>query len=400
MCAERPATSEPEDIMVNRIPRVLHVAAVEYTAQVLLAPQMAALQELGYDMRLACAPDGDEFSEQLQRFSPIEVAFPRSARPAAMATSIRQLRQAIAEARPDIVHLHTPAAALTSRLVPRSVLGPFPSLVYTVHGFAHTWDSWTIRSLLLERAERVLAPRADLLLFQSQEDLEEVRTRHYRTQTAYLGNGVQEHWFTGPLVRPPASRRQGLFVGRLIREKGVLDLLDALEEVPGVELVIAGTQLPTERDGVGDLVTKRAAEGQLAGRLTLLGMIDSATLKQHVHACGFLVLPSYREGVPRSIIEGMAAGRPAVVTDVRGCRELVTHGVNGFIVPPGEPRALARALEAMVSLPDAEYLAMSQAAYETVSSRFRESNVVTRLVEAYSSLGFPPPVSSTAAGTD
>jgi glycosyltransferase involved in cell wall biosynthesis len=265
-------------------------------------------------------------------------------------------------------------------------------LVYTVHGFAHTWDDLGIRALMLERTERMLAPRTDLLLFQSQEDLDQVRARHYRVRTAYLGNGVQDHWFTGPVQAPLPPRDQAMFVGRLVREKGVIDLLDALEKVPDLRLSIAGTQLPTERDGLGDLVESRAASAPLAGRVALLGMVDSAALTAHLHSSAFLVLPSYREGVPRSIIEGMAAGRPAIVTDVRGCRELITHGVNGFVVPPGEPRSLARAMEAMVSLSDVEYEAMSRAAFDAVSTRFRESTVIDRLVAAYSSVGFPPPV--------
>jgi glycosyltransferase involved in cell wall biosynthesis len=86
----------------------------------------------------------------------------------------------------------------------------------------------------------------------------------------------------------------------------------------------------------------------------------------------------------------MASGRPAIVTDVRGCRELVRHGINGFIVPPREPQSLARAFEAMLSLSDDQYLAMSNAAFETVSKDFRESAVIDRLVDAYTSLGFPP----------
>jgi glycosyltransferase involved in cell wall biosynthesis len=97
--------------------------------------------------------------------------------------------------------------------------------------------------------------------------------------------------------------------------------------------------------------------------------------------------------VPRSIIEGMASGLPAVVTDVRGCRELVRHGENGLIVPPGEPAALARALQTMSALSDDEYAALSAASYATVSSRFRESTVCDRLVDVYSTLGAVVPSS-------
>jgi glycosyltransferase involved in cell wall biosynthesis len=125
--------------------------------------------------------------------------------------------------------------------------------------------------------------------------------------------------------------------------------------------------------------------------MELLGALDRRRLGAEHAWADFVVLPSYREGVPRSVIEAMAAGLPAVVTDVRGCRELVDHGVNGFVVPPGEPAALARGLEAMGSLSAAEYRAMSEAACAAASSRYREATVFERLVAVYSELGVPAP---------
>jgi glycosyltransferase involved in cell wall biosynthesis len=377
---------------MSRPPRVLHVAAVEYTARALLAPQMAVLQDRGYDVWVACAPDAADFGADLARFSPVDVRFPRSVRPVEMARAAARLRDVVVRLRPDIVHLHTPAAALPARLVPRRLLPAGTRVVYTVHGFAHVWDRTSLRDLVLERAERLLAPRADALLFQSKEDLEQVRQRGYRTRTVYLGNGVQDGWFTAPRQLDAGGRpTRALFVGRLVREKGVLDLFDAMERAPQVTLRVAGTQLPTERDGVGAELLQRASTTPLQGRVDLLGMLDRQTMQAEHRRTDFLVLPSFREGVPRSIIEGMASGLPAVVTDVRGCRELVRHGYNGLVVPPGEPAALARALQTMATLTDDEYVAMSRAAFETASAQYREAFVYDRLVDAYSQLGVPPP---------
>ncbi|MGY1618360.1 glycosyltransferase [Geodermatophilus sp. SYSU D00691] len=375
----------------ERGPRVVHVAAVEYTAWALLAPQMAELQDRGYDVRLICAPDAAEVTAGLRRFRPVDVRFPRSPRPVAIGRALRRFQQVVRELEPDVLHLHTPAIALTTRMLPARAFPARTRIVYTVHGFAHVWDRQHARDLALERLERRQARRTHALLFQSREDLEQVRARAYPTTTHYLGNGVQDDWFTGP--RDPARRvgPRALFVGRLIREKGILDLLDALERVPDVTLRVAGTQITTERDGVGREVADRAARPPLKGRVDLLGVLDRAQLKAEHGRVDFLVLPSYREGVPRSVIEAMAGGLPALVTDVRGCRELVEHGVNGLIVPPGEPAALARGLVAMASLSAGEYRAMSEAAYERVSSGYRESTVFERLVRVYSELGVPAP---------
>jgi glycosyltransferase involved in cell wall biosynthesis len=383
-------------IPADRAPRVVHVAAVEYTARALLSPQLAALQDRGYDVRLICAPDSRDFHADLQQFQPVETRFPRAVRPAGIARALRRFSRLVQDLQPDILHLHTPAVALTVRFLPRSAFPPRTRIVYTVHGFAHVWDGGDLRGAALERVERHQARRTDALLFQSREDLEQVRARGYRTATRYLGNGVQDDWFTGPRDAAPAGGNRGLFVGRLVREKGVLDLLDALERAPEVTLGVAGAQLPTERDGVGAEVALRAGQPPLDGRVELLGALERPLLRREHARADFLVLPSYREGVPRSVIEGMAAGLPALVTDVRGCRELVEHGVNGLVVPPGEPAALARGLEAMASLTAAEYRTMSAAAYQTVSSSYRETTVLDRLVGVYSELGAPPPVPASA----
>ena len=327
----------------HRRPVILHVAAVEYTAMALLAPQMRWLQRSGYDVRLACSADGPEFRPSLAEFRPVQLAFPRSGSPRAMVLACQRLIHLINEIKPAIVHLHTPAAAIPSRMIPRALIPDGTRVVYTVHGFAHVWDSNSWRNRALERTERALAPRTDLMLFQSLEDLAETRARGYRTTLRYLGNGVEDSWFAIPPRTVPRAPLELLFVGRLVREKGVLDLLEALSRVPGANLTVVGTELPTERDGVESAARSRAEANDLIGRVRFLGPVPKAAMPAVVAKCDALVLPSYREGVPRSLIEGFAAGRPAIATDVRGCRELVQDGQTGFLVPPCRPDLRAAA---------------------------------------------------------
>lgn len=375
--------------MDERRPLILIVAAIELTARVLLAPQMTALSECGYDVRVACAPEGDAFDEALAPFTPIDVRFPRAVRPVPMARALLRFATLVRSLRPDVVHLHTPAAALTARLLPRVVVPLGTRVVYTVHGFAHVWDDLTVRNLALERVERLLAPRTDLLLFQSSEDLDQVRRRRYPVRTRFLGNGIQDSWFGAPARRGDPARPRALFVGRMVREKGILDLLDALAATPDLRLRVVGCRVPGERDMVADEVVRRAGAPPLAGRVDFLGSLDPADVRAEMDACDFLVLPSYREGVPRSIIEGMARGRPAVVANTRGSRELVRHGHTGLVCRRGDVDDLTRCLTEMASLGEGKYEAMSRAAFEHVSTHRRESAVIDRLVAAYSELGVP-----------
>jgi glycosyltransferase involved in cell wall biosynthesis len=369
---------------------VIHVAAVEYTATKLLLPQLRELARRGYDVRLACAPDGPTFDPRLEAFQPTPLSFPRTVRPGRLAQATLDLARLMRRVRPEIVHLHTPAAALPARLLPRFAVPTETRVVYTVHGFAHVWDRPGRRDRVLEAIERVLARRTDMLLFQSQEDLARTREVGYRTRLRYLGNGVETRWFAVAPKEKPSRPLELLYVGRLIREKGLLDLFDALGRVHDVRLTLAGSQLPTDRDGVEDELRARAGRGDLAGRVRFVGMVEKDELERLVGAVDMLVLPSYREGVPRSLIEGFATGTPAIATDVRGCRELVEDSVTGFLAPPHDPPALAHALRRAVALNDDGYRALSRRAATLASEHYRESAVFDRLCAAYEELGVGP----------
>ena len=136
------------------------------------------------------------------------------------------------------------------------------------------------------------------------EDLEQAERRGYGARHVYLGNGVQDDWFED-VQRVRHAPLSLLFIGRLVREKGLLDLLDALELVPGAELAIAGGRLSTDRDDIEPHVRARMSGSGLAGRVQLLGVLPRDRLRRRVHDSDVLVLPSYREGVPRSLIEGL-----------------------------------------------------------------------------------------------
>jgi glycosyltransferase involved in cell wall biosynthesis len=377
------------DASVRR-PLVLHLCAVEFTALALLQPQAQEMRRRGYDVRLACAPHGGAFDQRLEPFAPIDVRFPRSLRPLQIAAAMTKWSRLMFALRPDLVHLHTPSIALTTRLLPSRAVPTGTRVVYTVHGFAHVWDDMTVRDRLLERVERALAPRADLLLFQSREDLEHAQRLRYATRLGYLGNGVEDEWFHIPAPERTTGPLRLLFVGRLIREKGLPELLEALPHVPDVDLTVVGAQLPSDRDGVEREIRALAARPPLLGRVTFTGSQDRAQVRRRVAEAHAMVLPSNREGVPRCLIEGFAAGRPAVATDVRGCREVVQDGVTGFLVPPRDPVALAAALRRLAAVEQARFRVMSAAAHAFAVAHFRETVVFDRLADAYASLGVVP----------
>ena len=116
---------------------------------------------------------------------------------------------------------------------------------------------------------------------------------------------------------------------------------------------------------------------QNQGCIEYLG--ETRDVRPYVAAAHVLVLPSWREGTPTSIMEGMSMGRPAVVTDAPGCREVVRNGVNGYLVPIRNPQALAGAMESFITNPES-IARMGQAGRELALSEFDAEKVAARIL--------------------
>ncbi len=376
---------------VDLAPLILHVTSVEYSARTLLLPQLSELQRAGFRVRIATSPENGEFGSDLVPFAPLRLDFPRAVRPLAVARAMNQLVQLVRDDPPAILHLHTPAAALPARLLPRRLFPPRTRIAYTAHGFPFQWDHLTrLRDRALERTEWLLSRRADLLFLQSREDFDEARSHRFGGRIVFLGNGVEDRWFdVTPPVRQPGRLRL-LYVGRVVREKGVLDLIEAMRSAPSAELTVTGGQIASERDGVMSEAQALVARHQLERRVRFLGYVDRREMTGVVSGHDALVLPSYREGVPRSIIEGMAASRPAVVSDVRGCRELVSDGASGFVVPVREPTRLAEVIERLAALDSAPFAKLAAEARRVAEASYREHAVIERLLAGYASIGVVP----------
>jgi glycosyltransferase involved in cell wall biosynthesis len=169
-----------------------------------------------------------------------------------------------------------------------------------------------------------------------------------------------------------------LLVARLLKDKGVQEFAEAARllksSYPCAEFTLLGFKDAQNPNAVAE---EQLVHWQAKGWVTYWG--SSADVREYLALADCVVLPSYREGTPRSLLEAAAMGRPLVATDVPGCREVVRHGFNGLLCRPRDAQDLADQMRAMLLMSDVQLAQIGQASRQFVEERFDEQ----RMIDAY-----------------
>lgn len=254
------------------------------------------------------------------------------------------MRKLIRRLRPRLVLNYTVKPNIWGSLAAAAAGAPSVSMI-TGAGFVLMTGG-----TLAERASRFIAQRLyrvalganARVVFQNDDDVAEfaaVGALRDRAKVLRVnGSGVDVDWFApAPLPSAPVF----LLIARLLATKGVREFVAASKlvraEVPEARFVLAGPLDP----GYDGVAGEELAEWQASG-VDYLGALPD--VRPALRAASVYVLPSYREGTPRSVLEAMAMGRPVVTTDVPGCRETVIDGRNGLLVPARSVEPLAQAM--------------------------------------------------------
>jgi glycosyltransferase involved in cell wall biosynthesis len=255
-------------------------------------------------------------------------------------------------------------------------------------GFVFTSDSLKSRLLrpLVRLALRLLLnPPGSKVIFENRDDLSAlVADRVVRPEDAVLirGSGVSVADF--PAAIDTGGAPIVMLVARMLWDKGVGEFVEAARilraDRPGVRFLLVGDTDPMNPAAIGEAQLHRWRE---EGIVEWLGHRDDipALLSQSQIAC----LPSYREGLPRSLLEAMAAGLPIVTTDVPGCREAVANGINGLVVPARDSTALAAALRTLIDDP-ALRRRHGAAGRERIAREFASPIVIAETLAVYADL--------------
>ena len=373
--------------------KILHLATVASSHRYLLLPQLVSLVEAGHEV-VAVSADGDDVGE-LERHGIRHRALDGSTRGfdlRADLTAARSFFRILRQERPDLVHTHNPKPGLYGRVAAR--LAGTPRIVNTVHGLYATPEDSLLRRTVVYSLEALAARCSHLEMVQNIEDVELMRGTMLApaAKVRHLGNGINLRRFDPE--RQLTHRRQvraelGLddnavavvSVGRLVAEKGFPELLAASAALGDNHvLVVIG---PEDAEKADALPSSLLAEARQRG-VRFLG--HRRDIERLLPAFDVFALASHREGFPRAAMEAAASGLPIVATDIRGCRQVVDHGHNGYLVPRGEVEPLAQALGWLIA--DAELRRrFGQAARIKAEAEFDERVVIDKLLAGYAELG-------------
>jgi glycosyltransferase involved in cell wall biosynthesis len=311
---------------------------------------IAALQASGQQVHIAAPdlPTGDPIRFQLEKRGLTVHNIPlrrTGTNPLADLCTLFSLLRVMRRVRPQWVLGYTIKPVIYGSLA--AWLAGVPRRFALITGLGYAFQGEGKRGRLQALVQRLYAAalsRVDKVFFQNPDDRELFRQRGIladdKPSCVVNGSGVDLATFA--LAPLPSGLPRFLLIARLLGDKGVREYAKAARRVhlqhPGAQFALAGWI-----DSNPDAIAQQELDAWVAdGTLVYLGRLSD--VRPAIAASTVYVLPSYREGTPRTVLEAMSMGRPIITTNTPGCRETVVHGDNGFLVPIKSVDALQKAM--------------------------------------------------------
>jgi len=342
---------------------------------------MRALKEKGYEV-IAVSPEDGKYSELLRRefsFFPVRSLDRKGTNPIKDLKLFFEYFFLFRRLKPDLVINFTIKPNIYGS-ISAGLLG-IPSIsVITGLGYVFIRESWLTKFVKLLYWLAFRLNRG--VVFQNSEDINSLRNLCEGRCLLIESQGVDLKHFDPTLCKEAKKDEfTFLFVGRLLTDKGIYELIKAYEKLkkenPKVKLIIVGS--PDE--GNPNSVSKGELEKWVKeGLIEWYGFQEDVRTFYCMADC--VVLPSYyREGVPRVLLEAMAMEKPIITTEAPGCRNVCVDGVNGFLVKPRDAESLYLAMKKAVEMGEAELRKMGKKGREIVEQKYEISKIVSEYVK-------------------
>lgn len=380
-----PSKADSSPSQKNKAIVLFLVAEAKYFISHRLSLAQSAKEE-GFDVIVA-TNDSSRLGLIKDKFKVIEIPFIRSL--GGIREELRilfELRECIRKNRPAIVHAVSLKISILAALSMWRARGS--ALLCAFTGLGHLFSSSKVKAKLLRgivqlTLRALLSNRRYWSVVQNQEDLELIR-RVRGGDPARLslvpGSGVNTDFF--PYSEIPKNKiYKVLFPARLLVDKGILEFVEAARSIlsrrSNVEFVIAGGLDPSNPSAISQNEVESWIE---EGIIDWVGEVQD--MRPLYRRSTIVCLPSYREGLPKSLLEAASSGRPLVAADVPGCREICRSGETGLLVPVKDSERLALTLETLLS--DLEFCErLGKQGRKLVESEFSERRINNLFLDLY-----------------
>lgn len=298
------------------------------------------------------------------------------------------LSKKIKKIAPDLVFSYFSKPVIFGTLAAR--LAKVPRVIGMLEGLGYAFteqpEGLTKKAQLIKRIQvllyKIALPQLDNIIFLNSDDPKDLlKTYHIKVKQVDIlgGIGLDLDEYTYQPIETTDSPISFLFIGRLLKEKGIHDFVAAAKIVKQIYSEVQFTVLGAiDSSNLGALQPSELDRLVSSNIINYPGQVDD--VQKWIAASHIFVLPSYREGVPRSTQEAMAIGRAVITTDVPGCRETVIDGVNGFLVEKWNPQVLAEKMIYFIEHPE-QVAIMGQESYKIAQDKFDADEVNKRLID-------------------
>ncbi|WP_286741007.1 glycosyltransferase family 4 protein [Psychrobacter sp. UBA3068] len=308
--------------------------------------------------------------------------------PLADAKTTYALTKKIKEIAPDLVFSYFSKPVIFGTLAAK--LAKVPRVIGMLEGLGYAFteqpEGLSKKAQLIKSIQvllyKIALPQLDNIIFLNPDDPKDL-LEAYRIKVKELdvlgGIGLDLDKYSHQPIENIDSPINFLFIGRMLKEKGIHDFIAAAKIVkqsyPNVQFTVLGA---IDSSNPGALQQSELDRLVSLNIINYPGQVDD--VQKWIADSHVFVLPSYREGVPRSTQEAMAIGRAVVTTDVPGCRETVVDGVNGFLVEKWNPQALAEKMIYFIEHPE-EIKKMGYESYKIAQEKFDADKVNKRFID-------------------
>ncbi len=346
------------------------------------------LVSLGHEVTVFCTDYSARTITRMQSLGakPVSYQLERGGvNPLADLQSLRQLHNLFKRIQPDVTlscfvkpSIYGSIAARWAGVPRRLAMLEGLGYVFTDLPSGITLKQKTLRKIQLFLYRLALPSIDDLIFLNPDDPIDLLHKNGLRAKSVKILGGIGLDLEEFPYRPARTDPIKFIFIGRLLAEKGIFEYIEAAKIIkkqrPDVEFIVLGDM---DEENPGGLKEHQLKELLETGTINYPGYVENVS--EWISWSSVFVLPSYREGVPRSTQEAMAIGRAVITTDVPGCRETVEEGVNGFLVPRWNAPALAEKMLFFIRNPE-EILRMGDAGHKMAVEKFDAEKVNERLI--------------------